>query len=435
MSPWAARWSSAGAFALALAILVARAWPRLVDAELWGEDGRIFTAQALQGGFESVWRPMHGSFFVLQRLVVVLSLELLPLAWMPTVVAAASLLLTAYVFSRFAHRDLAWILPDASARWGLAALLCLAPGLGEMLGNLCNTNWILFAWVSFLGLRDPRTRPSWIEMAVLVVVVQSMGTSALLVPVFGWRVAHAWWQGARGERLARESLLLGIVLLGGVVPPLLVGGPPNVRFEPVPVMETIPVWLAHLGQLAVVTPWLGDRATIALMSGYPVAYSAMVLLLGAALALAAWRAHHLRWPVLLAVWGLATSTWTILATRVRPNAFPILQSIHDERLYAGRYAFAVSFVALVWWMAATGNRTWPARARRLLVVAFVAIVTATSLHRFPADRYGVARKWVAALPALESSRRTGSPPMVKVEQYPQGWSFGYVAPGVPPDRE
>lgn len=413
-------------FLFTLAILVARAWPRLMMPDLWAEDGRVFTAQALRLGWESLLVPMHGSFFVLQRLVVLLSLELLPMAWLPAVIAWACVVLTAAVFARIVHRDFEWMLPDAGLRWALAGLFCLAPGLAEMLGNLCNTNWILFCWVSLQGLRDPQRRPGLPALLLTAAAVLSMGTSILLVPLFLWRFALVLRSGHR-DRLARDAAQLGIVVLS--VGLILAGGDPKAKSaDPLSAAALFSAWSGHLVQLAFLTPWLGDRLTARLYApGFETLQAAAAALTGVFLAGLAWTLRRRPWVPGLVLWGLATSLWTVLASVVRTNALYILGSIHDQRLYQNRYAFIVSFVALLWWCALLGGLRLRGRPVRALAAALAAIVVFTSLHRFRVPAYGVEARWRNSVALLQSSVHTGCPRIVVAPLYPDGWNLGYTS--------
>ena len=74
-------------------------------ADWWGEDGAFFVREALTQGVTSLLSPVFGSFFTIERLVILVTLHTVPLAWMPRIVCLVGYVILAGIMSRFTARD------------------------------------------------------------------------------------------------------------------------------------------------------------------------------------------------------------------------------------------------------------------------------------------------------------------------------------------
>ncbi len=414
-------------FCLVFLLGIARAWDRVAHAELWGEDGRVFLAGVMNDGVSSLLQPMAGSFFLIERLIALVTWHLVPLAFIPTAIAFASVAVFAAVMSRIASPDYEWLMPSTTFRVALAFMCVLLPGLEEMAANLCNLNWFLFCWVALLGLKDPRTSLTRPELGLTLLISLSLGTAVLLLPLFAWRLWRAW---ADGNRQGRQStaIALGILVVFGVALLMPVSGRPAAS-SGLAVTRVILVWMDHVVRFVGLVPWLGAQAMSrplapSIASWYRVGQGGLVLLT----ALWLWR-YRRDAPVQATVLLVAgMSGWMVMAMLTRPYALAQLELGGTPPFFVTRYAFPMSFAGLLFW--AVVLRPWTATRSQLsiMVVAFVALNVSLSLYRFRIPAYGEERRWDATRVALEQSIGSGCPHAVEVRQYPNRWRFVYTSP-------
>ncbi|MEO8483292.1 MAG: hypothetical protein ABI634_13855 [Acidobacteriota bacterium] len=444
--------SSTAAFALPLVILIERGWSRLATPDFWAEDGAVFLRQALEEGSRSLLHPMAGSFFTLERSIMLIALKAAPLVWVPFVVCLACIAVTALVMSRLASDAYSWLVPSRAVRLAAVCLMCLLPGLNEMLGNLCNVNWILFAGVALIGLKDPDRPLTAAELVVTALISVSVGTAILLVPLFLWRLVMTT---ARRRSPTREVLAIAIlILLGGVLPAVFGGSepsaPPGVR-----ALDIARIWYDHIARLVAFTPWIGDRLTVTVSHWRPQGLY-RVGKIGFVIFLAAWawrRRRDARAQALLALLA-GVSAWTALSSLTRVYAFDFFQNQTGLWFYESRYSFIVSFTAVLFWLVVLQDLPRLLIPRATVAMGFLALSAALSMHRFNIDAYSnprfharvvgttvvadpvtdyrvdgpIGTHWQDVSDELDRARRTGCPHRVIVHQYPDPWAFTFVNP-------
>ncbi len=414
-------------FLLLLVITTERVWGRLLSPDIWAEDGQVFLAQALSGGLASLRIPMAGSYFTLERLMMLSAVHLVPLEWLPAAVTGACVVVFAAIMSRIVSPAYEWLIPSQASRVALGCMFCLLPGLTEMIGNLCNLNWILFCWLAFVGLKDPSLPVTRAEIGLSLFVTLSIGTTVLLVPLFAWRLAVALRQKQDRRKWTLDAIQLSVLLVFGVG---LLAFVPRLQGSPIPsVLSVTRMWYDHTSRLAALTPWLGDRLTALLADSFATsAYRAGKVAFLFFLVWWSWsRRHDSRAQAVMVVF-LGISLWTVLASLARPYALQELQRANSAWFYYGRYSFPMSFAGLILWMTALGPWVFVRGTRRGIAVAFVALNLTLPLHRFAIGPYGEERRWLATVAALESSIKTGCPRSVNIRQYPDRRNFTYVSP-------
>lgn len=406
-------------FGLTALIVLQRGWERLLHADLWGEDGAVFLAQAMEQGARSLFVPQAGSYFTAERLVTLGALQVLPLAWIPTAITAVCMAVFAFAVSRIATEDYAWLIRSPSARVATAAAVCLLPGLHEMLGNLCNLNWFLFAWLALVGLRDPAHPLRWRDQVVALGVSLSIGTAILLVPLFLWRLVHA----ARQRTTWRaEALALGIIIVAGVGLPLLAGGARPPASEISSPTQVARLWYDHAARLGALTPWLGDRATTAASYRAPDVVRAAKIAVLVFFVVWTWRRRFDPATQAVVALVLGVSAWTVLAMLSRPYALPYFYDV-GPWLYLSRYSFIMSFAGVVYWVVALQPAREGTGAASTALWVFLALNLILPLHRFHLPRLGAEARWAAAVPALQRARARDCAEVVEVRQYPDPWTF------------
>lgn len=212
-TPWPSgprvRWWFAGVVALgAVALLLPRpaGW---TGSYLFAEDGQVFLAQTLEGGFSTLLQPYAGYLHVVPRLISNVCALGGPGAY-AACTDAGSVLVKVLVAS------LAFPVMAAYARtwaWGLvaaSAVLMLPTGQQEVLGNLTNLRWFLVfaAFCSVMGIFTSR------RLAIFAAVLAMLASLSdpmpiIFLPIALWRIL-----GLRGwvPRLPALALALGVAV-------------------------------------------------------------------------------------------------------------------------------------------------------------------------------------------------------------------------------
>lgn len=202
------------------ALLLSRRPAVLLDAAFWAEDGWVWYPEAYSLGWHSLLKPVAGYLQTLSRLVA-LAAQAVPLAWAPTVFAAASLVIQALpaAFLVSPRMDRAW--PSLWARLLFALIYVALPNSYEVYVNLTNAQWNL-AVLAFLVLvsRSPEGWPGRVfDTVVLIVSGLSGPLCLLLVPVAAWK---AFEDRNRTSAWRLAAMLAAALVQGGLV--LATGG-------------------------------------------------------------------------------------------------------------------------------------------------------------------------------------------------------------------
>ena len=210
------------ALLLCTVLLGLRAWPRVVYAHLWAEDGAIFLPAALESGWRSLLEPYAGYYQLVPRLLSA-ALVSLPLSYFAYLVAVICGIAYAAVVSRVAGPNYRWLVGSDTLRIAAALTLCLVPGLEEVLGNMANLHTVLFIYVYFLAWKDVSVPLSFSELALIVLAAGSEAATVVFAPAFlvrfsfakssqgGWRELAAvaiiaiWSIAHRGASLAAAA--------------------------------------------------------------------------------------------------------------------------------------------------------------------------------------------------------------------------------------
>ena len=191
------------------ALVLSRKPDVLLHAELWGDDGWSWYPDAYRIGLGSLLLPVGGYLNTLQRLVG-LAAQPFPLAWAPTLFAAAALAVQVLpaVFLASSRMAAAW--PQAWARLLFAIVLLALPNEIELYVNLTNAQWNL-SLLAFLVLTSapPLTRAASIfDAAALLVSGLSGPFCLLMLPIAAWQALEQ-----RGRTSYRRAALLGAAAL------------------------------------------------------------------------------------------------------------------------------------------------------------------------------------------------------------------------------
>ena len=333
-----------------------------------------------------------GLYFTLERLVILGSLHLVPLPWLPAVVCAASYAIFAAVMATVASRHYDWLIPSQPARLVGACMFCLLPGLNEMAGNLCNLNWILFCWLALVALKDPSQPFSLTELGLTWTGdgVHGYGNPARpavfvaagnLTSTFAARASVQQKRAATRHRGAVRRRSAGGLRVGSAGP---------VADNVVPRGRQLVV-RTDLARLTALTPWIGDRLTYQVSEGFPAGvYLAAKLAFAGFLIGWAWvRRHDPRAQAIL-LFLIGVSGWTVLVG-VQPSLCTRIAAARTRRRTGlNRYSFIMSFAALLFWLVvltpSPPSRSRPVAAACLMV--FVVLNLTLPLYRFDIAAYG-----------------------------------------------
>ena len=413
-------------FVALLVLVCERAFGRLQFPDVWAEDGTVFLSQAAALGWASLLKPFVGVYFALERLIILVALQALPLPWLPVAVTLSSFVVLAGVMSRIVSPAYEWLIPSTYLRVLAALMFCLVPGLVEGTGNLCGLPWILFWWLAFVGLKDPSVPLTWIEVGLSVLVTLSIGTAILLVPLFTWRLVVSKDRISRNQ-WARGIAQLAIVIVLGVVLPLLTDRGP--RPPPPSMWDFAPVWYEHVARLVAFTPWLGTRLTIMLLRSFDTSlYFAGKVIFLVFFFWWAWR--HRRdiraQGVLLLV--VSMSGWIVLAVMARSYALEAIQLRDDY----GRYSLPMSLAGVLYWLLVLGPWAGARGIRQAIVVVFLVLNVTMSLH---ADAAGTSRG-TCVIPRTPVQRGSAQAPSAPRRTGSTRWPrrADRVQPGIHHDR-
>ncbi len=352
-SPYWLFWNVAfGCFLLVLC----RGYLRLRYAEIWAEDGSPFLEDALRDGWRSLFFPLAGSFHIVHRFLLFILSKALPVSLWATIICFASYAILALTAATVSRPSFAWLIPSTTARVLLALALCGTPGLTEMAGNLANTNWMMFLWLCLLGLKDPKVPFARWECFLAAVIIPSVATTILLLPLFLWRARHS----ARRDSGNIGVCTLLILLLAALIV-LRVGGisihQPNSP-DQLTLQQLVALgpraYLKSFFRSAVYEPWLGTGLTWWLIDSSvpwvthfidtPIRLTFLVFLFF-------WIRTNRRepWVVPLLLFLIGVSLWVVLLWFARPGSlFQIFQGSYS----LVRYAFPIAAAGLVFWTAA-----------------------------------------------------------------------------------
>ena len=187
----------------------------LLHAEFWGEDGWVWYPDAYNVGWLSLLKPWVGYLQTSSRLVALL-VQPFPLAWAPTLFAAAGLVVQILpaVFLVSSRMDRVW--PSLWARFALALVYIALPNSYELYVTLTNAQWHLATLAFLVLVSDPPEH--WTGRAfdgtVLIISGLSGPFCLFLLPVACWQML-----GERSRTGYRRAALVFAtsIVQGGII--------------------------------------------------------------------------------------------------------------------------------------------------------------------------------------------------------------------------
>lgn len=220
--------STFGIFTLVLGLAALLAFRRpsgISQSTLWAEDateligGWLNGAGGLLGPFETLFTPVNGQLWPLQRLLAG-AVTLLPTSWWAVATYALSCLLAAAAIGVVLQRRAAVTFGGWGWRIGIAVALVLLPAAWEVQGNLINVQYYLAgSLLVLLVLPKPRTGfGRGVELIWVALVAMSGPIGLVLAPLALWMMLPSTGANGRAAGSAyvriRAAVALAFAALG-----------------------------------------------------------------------------------------------------------------------------------------------------------------------------------------------------------------------------
>ena len=282
-------------------VLYLRARSSFLSPQFWAEDGLVFWSQQATLGWKSIFTPYAGYYHLAPRLVAALS-SLFDGGLAPTLYFAGSI-----VFISWSAATAASCVSKPRLGILLGIGLMLPPiGLGEILGNVTNVQWIMAPTLALVLL--PNLNPFSINRIAYASIGALTGPfSIFLVPVAAYRIFKS------------KDLVGGIILVGALIQ-----------------------FLAILHHAA--PPYPPTEGTIQHLVGVlafrPFMYSTLCAILGFAVILVSMQKAQRDFRCVLLVFAMAVTTATLFRFWKAPLSL-------DDELVGARF-FYIPRVAFIW---------------------------------------------------------------------------------------
>jgi hypothetical protein len=343
---------------------------------LWAEDGEVFLQEAWVDPSPAGWLRGYAGYLHLAPRMLASLAAALPVDWAPLVLSGGAALAAAAV-ALLCHRAAEEHLPSPWPRALLALALLALPAVGVEVANAAaNVHWYLLAALGWVSLWRPRSAAGWSALALfLFVSAASDPFTALVAPIFGWRLLRA---PHAGDRAAAGALAAGLLLQG-----LVILGSAGTR--PLDPLATSPLDLArwygfHVLEGAVFGVRM--RAALDAAIGEIASAALALLLLAALLAPAAARA-------------LRSGGVALVLAALHAGLFFVPAALAGTS--PARYAVAP--ILLLYGLAAWGLASAGSRARRIAALPILVVAIAFALDFAPWNARADGPAWSAALRA------------------------------------
>lgn len=443
------------AFALTLTLLLIRGWGRFAHPEFFAEGGVVYFKGALREGWSSLFDTYTGFLHVFPRVVLLTGFELLPLEYLTRFTVSLCFALTALVSANFVRPTYRWLVPSDAARWMICVLLVLAPGLFEILGNLTNLHYVMFAFVALVLLRNPADNHSLLELVCVAFTVLSTSLTIGLIPLAAYRVylkrvsrRNASTDGPSSGRSAWREWAILLMLC---FPPIwsiqdIILHPTNAGITPVPVDLGLPDLIKGLVNISTIYyllfPLAGNKTINELLPYFP----PFILLVPLAVFVtvrmhALWREDRVRAGVVM-LWLAAMGAVIVMIFFARTVGFKVVFLTNwGHHAWWGRYDYLTAMPAVLMWFLLLRPRSIIDLRKTAAVVALIVFSSGLFHARyiFEIGRYTEQEYWKETARELKQSFATGCPSTVEVDVFPNR-GFTYKNPDssaldCPPDKQ
>ena len=406
-------------------VIMARAWPRLMRAHFWAEDGNLFFPQAVAQGYRSFFEPYADYYHLAPRLFAY-AFTFFPLLYYPTLICLSSMLVFVATAALFSKGSYAWLVPSQALRTLLCLAICMAPGLREIIGNLANLHTVLIVYLCLICLRDSRSGITPVELAICFLGVGSEGACFVLLPSLVWRLSaykistkEAWWS---------DLVLCFLIIAFFVVNLLEAHRSTPASFNDLTHMlfsRDFEIGIARLiAERYVILPLFGPHVAALAQRSTWIYVAALPALAAAYRRIAR---NYSRHQLITLLFGAgALSLVSVVTWLVRPGSLGLFME-GGQRVLGTRYAFGTAPFALILWVI-VAQHIAPKRCGAAVALFFLAFnICIFPDPLFLGHAHGDRDDWAASVQRIEESRRSGSKPEVVFPCNPPGWNGYYPA--------
>lgn len=393
-------------------ILFLRIWERFLFPSLWAEDGTLFLKDSIMLGFDSLFVSYGGYYHTIPRIISLITFYVFPVISYPYVFMIFCTVFYSYTVSKLVLSDFENLIQEKWIRFALSILLCLVPGLQEVLGNLANLHWILFFYLSVALLRKREILFSKFELLFFFFIAVSTGEPVVLLPLLLLKMI-IFMKLKLKENLIQHLIIFLIIFLVSFL---------NFTQRLEQPKDTI--FTSHeelfigsyltFNQYYIFQPTIGEKNMVKFYDRQRAAYfftggAISLILLYLIFKFRIYQSNFL-FPILLTVFLVPLLTWI-----VRPGS--ILSYINLYGIWDARYSFVLSPWALILWtklFSSIRNPKWSLRIMLLFIFCYYSF----SSYRFFLKPYGKDMNWFKEYKLAEQALKTGCPKNISIPMYP-----------------
>jgi hypothetical protein len=312
-------------------------------------------------------------------------------------------------------------------RIAIAILICFAPGMREVGGNLANLHWILYLYSWLVLVSPPETKFAIFEIVIIGLCFLSCGEAIVLLPLLAVR---QWLTRKCPNEIKIQNLILLLMLVISVSLNLAVRG----SDEPMQIANLSVLGHAlgvTLAQQIILIPFVGTTGIYKITKNmnfwFLVLWSFLIL---SVCGTTIWRQASKRivFGGLLLTIGVPLMTWIVRAPSI--HYYSVIAP--PISYFEIRYAFQLAPYAIIFWFLFfdifKGARNWilPSIFFALYLSALANNKENPHKHQFPA--FSISRSWNHDAAALIGAVNTHCPREAFTPIFPEGWGFTFTVP-------
>ncbi len=248
-------------FLFAFSILLFKGIFKIYYADLWAEDGRIFYQQAITLGIKSFFKPYAGYCHTLPRILIYL-FSFFHAVFLPFLIIISTYSIYSFVLIQFTKLHYTWIIKNSNLKPFIIILLCFAPGVDNVVGNLANLHWILLAFLGVLSLKELSYKYTLAELVFSFLCIASEGATIILLPVFILRVIIKKTHKRKLSEFVGELIILAFIIIFSIININLKDSQSSTELS----SDLLVVWLQNFISHFALAPFFGDSLTFRILT-------------------------------------------------------------------------------------------------------------------------------------------------------------------------
>ncbi len=438
------------AWFLACVVLVVRGWDRFIHPEPFAEGAKQFIGAALNDGWISLTHLYDGFLHTVPRLIALVAVELMPIKYIPHFTVTVCYMIAAATTVYIVRDCFRWIIPSDFFRFVFGVVLCLVPGLIEVLGNLPNIHYLLFILLGLMALQDIEHEfRSW-ELATAGLIVLSTGMSVVFLPLALVRVVWLMRYSLNTARPSipyrellhrhRGAVIFFLIILTPSVLLMfgqLLGAIPQAKVLNPVTLEIADLFIGLQNIFVVyfvLHPFAGTVVVTEIIFFLPLFVLFIVFL--PFLSILSYRlyAEHRPQLIFISVWLLGILLIPVMIFFFRPSGFALFMFDKEWHSFGWwmRYNYIFSAAGVLLWLMVLRPKRPMKPIQHRTVVTWVILLSYVfqAQYYFNVGRYGQEAFWSQTSDALRQSVQTGCPRTVVVRAHPDPnwWNFTYHSP-------